>query len=613
MASTLDKLKKFFNIGIKKDNRTETIVPVEVDINKSTGQKTLKPVQFPSDLQKFYDYYISQCLGNPNDLNQRISRYKDIDYMRFVEPIISFAIDLYANEVSQADVQENVFGFESSNKKFTEYLYNLVYEKWGITQNVVKEWADNLVAYGDCFLINNIDDKEGIKEFTLIDPYIVKERIEFNASKVQYDYYGVNYNTYLSSLTGKDSRLDDLVKNLKANNDINKFFKPYLLGYIVQPDFMLPPWAMTHFRLFTSKSEFYPFGRSLFINAISPYRQLQASKNLMVMARASKIPKEHFEIKTSETMSETEKWEAINEARQEFLNLSKNYNDKEQMGLGTQIWTPEGLLKYSLIENNIKLDDIADIQLMEESLMRSTGVPFDYITMRQGGYTSGIALTKQTKPFARRIYSIQTAILREMVQNIKIHTMITKEFENEDFDIFMNFPNVEDSKDRIDMKNASMELAKSVVETLKNTLGLEEDEALPREIIIDIFSKYGFIDKADLDSWSKSIVIKPPKADTESPDNKQTNEVKLTERLKNKIKEIDSELVGKIYFECKKKVKFFEGIKGENKHFYNSNNLTKEQKDILELFKKPYNQNQVLNENESKYMWKLKEEFDKEG
>lgn len=672
--STLNKLKKIFNIGIKTKDGEKSVVPFQTKKDDS-GKVRSTPVDFPSDFKLMFKWFVDQCLENTNEIRKRVERYRETKYMVANSDIISYATSLYSFEASQADVQEQVFSFESSSSKFTKYLYELVYDKWGITQNMVKDIAESLALYGDCFWINEIDEKEGIKGFTPIDPFLVKQRIEFNASKVQYDYYGLNANKYIMSLTNKDSRMRQLVDKLKVDNDIGKFFKSYLFGFEVDPNFVMPPWSMTHFRLFTTESEFYPYGRSLFINSISPYRQLQASKNLMVMARAAKFPKEHFEVTMHEGMTEIEKWEALNEAKQEFQNLSKEYNDREANGIGTQIWTAEGLLKYSLIENNMDLGNIGDIQLLEEAVMRSTGVPFDYITMREGGYTSGIALAKQTKPFHRRIYSIQQAILKEIAQAIRLHLEITEEFdlEKETFEVFMNFPNIEDSKDRVDAKSSNLNLVKDVISSLKDILGIAPNETLPADTVVDILKKYSFFDEGDIEEWKKDIEKykeKNPEAEAGNQNNNQQQssddgkiqldqqkadieqqklqfakneddrkeqefqdkererrqasldkerkanavekQTEMTEKLVKKIQSLNEDIIAGIYYQNKNRRKMFEGVKG-NKHFVNSKAIDYNERNILEVIKTKNTIKLQENEDgscdEARNCYKLEEDF----
>ena len=595
--NTIDGLKRFFRIDVRSIDGQPKVVPTSQKKDAKGNYKT-SVVKFPSDLQKYQDWYFNQVLDNSQSLAQRINRYKDVDYMRYNEPIISYAIELYGNEASQADIQDNIFTFKTKDKKFTNYLYDLIYNKWNIDQNWIKEISCNLASYGDSFMINCVDDKDGITEFVPIDPYLLKERIELNLSKVRFTDQQMDYQSYIDFASKRDTRMQALVDMMQDNIDVAKYFKSYLFGFSVDPDITLPPWGVTHFRLFSNKSEFYPYGRSLFINAISPYRQLQASKNLMVMARASKFPKELFTIETDESMTEIEKWDAVNSARQEFLNLAQSYSDKEQNGVGTQMWLPSGLLSHELIENNMRLEDIADVELLEESLVRATGVPFDYIVQRQGGYTSGIALTMQSKPFARKVYTIQNAILKQIAQNIRIHLLITKEFDyDQDFEVYMNFPNVEDSRDRIGIKNDTLRLAKDVIDNLTTSLGLDRDEALPIDIVKDIFAKYSFIEMEDLNEWEK--IFKKDRAENDS----LVESKRIKEKYKKRIDALTEEVVAEVYFESKNRLKMLEGVTGQ-KHFLNSNAITKEEKTILEALKTK--NTTKLEEGESPNMFKHK-------
>ena len=88
----------------------------------------------------------------------------------------------------------------------------------------------------------------------------------------------------------------------------------------------LPPWNVPHFRRFSTKSEFYPFGRPLFINCIAPFRQLQASKNLMALARAAKFPKEHFE-RFRDAVQSTKQIENIKSVGMAISKMSDIVND----------------------------------------------------------------------------------------------------------------------------------------------------------------------------------------------------------------------------------------------------------------------------------------------
>ena len=73
---------------------------------------------------------------------------------------------------------------------------------------------------------------------------------------------------------------------------------------------MLSPWNLSHYKIETTKSEFFPYGKSLLLNSLAIFRQYQTSKNLEAMLRAAKFPKEIYEVTTDPEASEIEAWES---------------------------------------------------------------------------------------------------------------------------------------------------------------------------------------------------------------------------------------------------------------------------------------------------------------
>ena len=65
------------------------------------------------------------------------------------------------------------------------------------------------------------------------------------------------------------------------------------------------------------------------------------------------FPKEVFKIAIDENMTPTERMIAVNEARQEFMNLVNLDNNKEPMSIGSAIWTIKDLFEYDLIQNSM--------------------------------------------------------------------------------------------------------------------------------------------------------------------------------------------------------------------------------------------------------------------
>ena len=102
--TTSQKLKDFFNIATKKNKKTNTI-----DIYPSEAKTSDKDVtrrkrkQLPASIQNYYDRWLSSNSDTNETLRSRFERYKDLDYMYYNSPIISRAVHMYSDEVTQAD------------------------------------------------------------------------------------------------------------------------------------------------------------------------------------------------------------------------------------------------------------------------------------------------------------------------------------------------------------------------------------------------------------------------------------------------------------------------------------------------------------------------------
>lgn len=566
-SSITSRLLKFFNIGIRTKNSQTTIIPTIIKDTDSGLKKS--PVKMNSELQQLYDWWIRETSDNKKSLSDRKDRYRDIDFMIKNESVISMAADLYSDEAIQVDSQNQIITVTSKNKKLEKWILKF-FNDIQLDQHKLRQIAYSVNAFGDAFLINIIDPVKGITEVINIDVDDVDERLEFNAIDTKKNFYKQN-RRYMNNLIKSNNRMADLIAKLKNNKaDLSAVFKHYLFGFIVSPDLVLPPWNVTHFRL-SENSEFGKWGKSNFINCIAPFRQLKASKNLMAMARAMKFPKEKFEIETDENMTEVEKWNAVNEARQEYQNLTALEAVKEEFAIGGQIWTPKGLLDYSLLENRMDLGDIADIELLRDDMIMATRIPKGYLIVDRGAFgASGQSLLQQFKPFGRAVYQIQSAILKEIIQLIKIQLTITEDFDvNEPFELAMNFPVIEEASDRIRIKNDTLSLANDVISNIQNALGTRD--GLPPDVIKSVFSQLSFLDPDDVDKWvnQSADALVSEKSYIKLINNKLTED--QINKLLNRLNET---VINTAFYEAKKKNSFFEGIQ-RGKHYLVSygNNL----------------------------------------
>ena len=582
MAESFTKrLQNFFRIGVKSSSNSlssKEIIFKKVDKRDSTRTK---PLTLPSSIQQLWNWYLSQTSDSSETLKNRFDRYNDLEYMVYNDTIVAMAADLYADEVSQSDVQTEPIHIEAKKPKVREEIKNLL-SRWGIDQSYVRETAWNIALYGDSFDINVYDGKNGIEEVIPQDVRVVLDRIEFKASEVVKKMKGRT-----SNFVNREPRLKSLVAELgNDSSDYAKYFKSYLIGYQLEGDLYMPPWGVNHYRNFSRRSEFWPFGRSLFIYSIGPFRQLKTGKNLMAMARALKFPKEQYEVTTSENMTEVEQWEAVNDARQEFQNLGVLNKNKDEFSVGGEIWIPSGLLKHESIENNLRIEDIADIELLRDDMIMGTRVPKGYLIVDRGAFgTSGQSLLQQFKPFGRAVYSVQSIILGQLTKLIKMHFLITGEFEKEftEFQLSMNFPVIEEASDRLRMKNDTLRLAADVVSNIQSALGTRD--GLPPDVVEMIFSKLSFLEPEDV----KELIQKTVKGlekeggeDSELYSGVKSKSPKMDEKIRSRLNE---EVIYDSYFEAMEKNNIQEGV-FNSRHFFNSNQYNEDHEQVFSLLRR---------------------------
>lgn len=562
-------LRGLFNIDIQKKNaRAEMPVPAET--NPKTGK--VSPMELPAEIQKLWKWWLSEAHDTSDSLKNRFDRYRDLDFMYYNNTVVSMAVEMYADETVQADSQSQTLQVTAKNNKVKKWIEEF-FERIGVSQKVLRSAAFDLCLYGDHFWVNATQEKEGIVQVVPIDIFSLTDRIEFSA--IDAERKQTLGSQGWKQLATRDKRLISLAQalqkpdNKKGISDYAKYFQKFLFGFQLNESQYLPPWNVVHFRRFTSKSEFYPFGRPLLINAIAPFRMLQASKNLVAMARAAKFPREHFEVQVDENMTEAEKWAAVNEARQEYLNLGLGeggQTGQEDFGAGSSLWTPEGLISFNLLENRMNIDDISDLEMLRDDLILATRVPKGYLIVDRASFgTSGQALLQQFKPFGRAVFSIQSALLEELVFMVKLQMLMTGAFnpDEEDFELTMSFPVVEESSDRVRMKSDTLRLANDVISNLQSALGLERGESIPTDVVKDIFSQISFLEPEDVDEWIKSVEKSKEKqadGDTEggffdsySSDKKRAIREKIRTRLNEQV-------IKEAYFHTLKKNHIEEGV-----------------------------------------------------
>lgn len=592
MAQTSNKgfvntLRNIFGIGVTRNKQLDKDQFAIANKDYERGSKQPKVFNnLPDEIQKLYKLWLDDTYENSNTLKNRMSRYSSLEYAYYNSSLISLTTDLYADETLQTESQREVLNIDAKDKKVQKYIKEL-FDKIGVNSQLIRSLAWNITLYGDAFCIVSANKEEGYTELVPIDVYTVKDRFEFKASEVRKKMNKAKkFNSYVKS----DSRLTALSKLLdKELTNYADYFRSYLFGFDLGNDLYLPPWNILHFKSFTTQSEFWPFGRSALINSLAPFRQLQAGKNLMALTRATNFPVKYFKVKTGESVDPASQWEVVQEAKEEYHNLGNEQTGAEEFAANSSVWLPENLIDFEQIENRTDLDKIADIEMLRDDLIMGTKVPKGYLVVDKSSFgTSGQSLLRQHKPFARAVYQIQTAILEQFTQLVRLHFAMTGDYSYDtDFEISMNFPMVEEARDRIQTKNDTLRLAKDTADNLGQALGLDRGEALPPDVVKQIFGKLSFLSDEDIHEWVKATMDQKEQGVEENSEQGMLAYTKDTDRARKLVEKYTDnefdEIVRESYYQARKGLK--EGVLA-NKHFYTSENMSSFDKKLLDIISK---------------------------
>jgi len=496
--------------GGVKDNIE--FVKVDLDSDLRTTQAKIERVfktKMTQRLEELFNSWLTDTTDTYDSLRDRHARLSQLDFAVMNDPFLGFAAELYADEATQLDeINGKLITVDCADSRMQRRMYDLM-EQWGITQNRVRSAIYNLVLYGDAFWANKVTDK-GVLRIIPLDVYQVRERLEFNPTRVASDlsFKKGNFQNYVNR-NQKLKILMDIIEE-EANDEFADLFDKKLFGFVLTDDLVVPPWNITHFRLNHEQSPFYPFGTPVFLKALAPFRQLNATMILQSLARAMSFPVTVYEVTTHEGMDEATQFERVNEVREEYENIGDTSPGSDAYSVNTKLWVPKGLVNLTMHTPNIDLNAIGDLEMLENRVAIASGIPRGYLANEFGNFgVSAISLIEQYKPFARRVFTAQSAFLEGLSNLFRLHFAITGEFDfRESFVLSLKFPASEGSQEKLDAKKRSLELTGDVLDLISNVIGMV-DEPIPLDILRDILKKFSFLSDDDINKWIKKYAKKP--------------------------------------------------------------------------------------------------------
>lgn len=544
-SSYIDRLSSVFGFKAKgKKNTGDPFVDkyglefVRVDLNNDAYRfknaalgSVFKSDKLTESLEKYFDAYMADTTFSYNDIQDRQKRLNELSFFYYNDNFGYRVVELCAAEATQLDVQKNILTVESPNTNFVAKCYEL-FARWGINQQRLQQVCHDLELYGESFWTHKIGI-DGVEKIKPLKVNSVIERLEFNP--IHMAEYLSQKNGYLSANKNRQQKLQTLIdiitekKTIDLDENLSDSFDTKLLGYELYDGIICPPWEITHFRYNAENSEFYPYGRPPLLGCLAPFKLAFSSMMLQGLARQMSFPVTLYKVKATEGLGPDLAFEHVNEVREEYDNLGVTADAAggEVYTVNTKMWVPEGLVDVDVKESKCDIDFVGDIELYQDRVAIASGVPKAYLDQEFGGFgNSGISLTEQYKPFARHVYTIQSACLDGIGELIRLHFAITGEFDyNTPFILSMRFPAEEMGQEKRDARSASIEMTGNILDLITRALGLEEGEPLPEDVVTDILSKYSFLDPTDIQKWMRlSAYLKPVGGGEEGDDSEGGNE-----------------------------------------------------------------------------------------
>lgn len=481
---------------------------VKVDVGsaerlaQASVEEVLKVGKLSSKLEELFSSWLQDTDAALKEISERRKRVDQLTYAKLNDPFISRVCQLYADEATQLDVQDHIISIESPDPRLTREMYRLL-NHWGITQTRCRSAIEQLATYGDAFWSNKITDR-GVERIIPLKQLQVSDRLEFNPVDAL---ESLKRKEGFTVLLDRNQALRQMLDDMDTSNDFADLFETKLFGFTINDDLVVPPWTVTHFRVGSDNGEFYPFGTSPILGTLAPFKLASSTTTLQSIARVLSFPVTLYKVKTTNETDEGRQFAVVNRVREEYDNIGVNPvgGNSEVYTINTKIWMPDGLMDVDVKSSQVDIDFVGDIELYQDRVAVATGIPKGYLVQEWGGFgNSAISLTEQWKPFARAVYSLQSAFLEGLSDLFRLHFAINGQFDfRTPFTLGLRFPAEEISDERMNSRTASLDLAGAVLDMVRAAIGAGEDEGLPPDIVRDIISKYTFLDPVDVVKWTR--------------------------------------------------------------------------------------------------------------
>ena len=448
-------------------------------IVRRVGKKRLKVVdsnklQSWGNMQqsKYIDRFSGIHTRNPgwstynNSANyhqNRVELYTDYEAMD-LDPILSSALDIYADESTVKDTDGDTLTITSPNDNIRKILRNLFYDVLNIEYNLWP-WIRNACKYGDFYLHLDIDEDIGIVNVIPLSAYEIRREEMFdekNPYAIKFFYEGLNN-----------------IGGVGQGGQMSEF----------------DPFEIAHFRLL-SDTNFLPYGKSMMEGARKVYKQLTLMEDAMLLHRIMRAPERRiFKIDVGNIppnevdshmqtiINKMKKVPYIDETTGDYnlkfnlQNMLEDYYLPVRGGeSGTAIEALPGTSNDGAVE---------DIDYLRNKMHAALRIPKAFL-----GYDEGVegksTLAAEDIRFARTIERIQKIFTSELTKIAIVH-LFSQGFTDEDlvnFELTLTSPSIVYEKQKVELMNEKLGLVSNFKETgmfseryvYENIFNMSQDE-----------------------------------------------------------------------------------------------------------------------------------------
>jgi len=433
--SLYSKLKRLFstdavirNVGGKKLKVVDTD-EVMYATDRNTLRDRFNRVRTSSYNQYSRDFTLSYQAA-------RIELFRDYDTMD-MDPIISSALDIYADECVTKNELGEILIIHSSNDNIKQILYNLFYDILNIEFNMWS-WTRNLVKYGDFYLKMYISPEYGV--------YMVEPISAYNVTRVENsDLTNKNYVKFQINLP-EGGRLEELEN-----------------------------YQIAHFRML-SDSNFIPYGKSIIEGGRRVWKQLSLMEDAMLIHRVMRAPEKRiFKVDVGnippgevdqymqKLMDKMKKVPYIDERTGDYnlrFNLQNMVEDFYLPVRGSDSGTSIEPL------SGMEFNGIDDIEYLRNKMLAALKIPKAFLGYEED--LSGKAtLASEDIRFAKTVNRVQRILISELnkIAMVHLYSQGYKDSSLVDFTLELTNPSVIFEKEKIGIWQDKVNLSKDMMET----------------------------------------------------------------------------------------------------------------------------------------------------